>query len=111
MAEQEAAEYIDPNSGRASQPGGVAISHLGDQDGTPVDLGILDEPDDDEDEDVEDEPESDDDGEYPEDGTIPEVKDWVDDDLNRAQEAIDREHQRPNPRSTLLDYLESMLEG
>lgn len=46
---------------------------------------------------------------YPEDGTIPEVKDWIGDDLDRAQTAYDREQEKSNPRSTLLDYLDSLL--
>jgi hypothetical protein len=46
---------------------------------------------------------------YPEDGTIPEVKDWIGEDLDRAQTAYDREQEKSNPRSTLLDYLDSLL--
>lgn len=47
---------------------------------------------------------------YPTDGTIPDVKDWVGEDAQRAQAAYDREQDRPNgPRSTLLDYLSDLL--
>lgn len=46
---------------------------------------------------------------YPTDGTIPEVKRWVGEDADRAQVALDREGDRENPRSTLVDYLQDML--
>jgi hypothetical protein len=46
---------------------------------------------------------------YPTDGTIPEVKRWVGEDTDRAQVALDREGDRENPRSTLVDYLQDML--
>lgn len=49
------------------------------------------------------------DDDFPEDGTIPEVKEWIGDDLDRAQTAYDREQEKPNPRTTLLDYLDSLL--
>lgn len=46
---------------------------------------------------------------YPEDGTIAEVKEWIGEDLGRAETAYDREQERANPRSTLIEFLESML--
>jgi hypothetical protein len=46
---------------------------------------------------------------YPVDGNIPAVKAWVGDDLDRAQFALDAEREDSSPRSTLIDYLESML--
>jgi hypothetical protein len=46
---------------------------------------------------------------FPEDGTIPEVKEWIGDDLDRAQTVYDREQEKSNPRTTLLDYLDSLL--
>ena len=61
---------------------------------------------------VEPEPEDDDDevgDEYPEDGTIPAVKRWIGEDVERAQYAYDQEQQRDTPRSTLLEFLEDML--
>jgi hypothetical protein len=54
--------------------------------------------------------ESDSEVDYPEDGTIPDVKDWVGDDLGRAAEAYDIENERPTPRVTLLSYLEEMFD-
>jgi hypothetical protein len=50
-----------------------------------------------------------DEDDYPVDGTIPDIKDWIGDDLDRAQIAYDMEQDRPNPRSTLIGYLEEML--
>lgn len=58
---------------------------------------------------VEAEVTDDDDDGYPDDGTIPEVKEWIGDDLDRAQTAYDREQEKSTPRSTLLDYLDSLL--
>jgi len=50
------------------------------------------------------------DADYPEDGTIPDVKDWIGEDPDRAQEAYDREQDRPGgPRVTLVDYLNDLL--
>jgi hypothetical protein len=47
---------------------------------------------------------------YPEDGTIPEVKAWIGDSIERANEAFDRESDRANPRSTLIDWLQDFIE-
>jgi hypothetical protein len=50
------------------------------------------------------------DADYPEDGTIPDVKDWIGEDPDRAQEAYDREQDRAGgPRVTLVDYLNDLL--
>jgi len=56
------------------------------------------------------EPESTGSSDYPEDGTIPEVREWVGDDLDRAQEAYDREDDRPNgPRKGVVEFLDELL--
>jgi hypothetical protein len=54
-------------------------------------------------------PESENPDVYPEDGTIPDVKDWVGDDISRAHQAYDSENERDTPRVTLLAYLEEMF--
>lgn len=46
---------------------------------------------------------------YPEGGTIPEVKEWVGDDPDRAQDALDRENEGGSPRVTLVEHLQSLL--
>lgn len=43
-------------------------------------------------------------------GTINEVKAWVGDDKERAQAALDAENAKETPRSTLVDWLEGVLE-
>jgi hypothetical protein len=42
-------------------------------------------------------------------GTIAEVKDWVGDDKERAQAALDVENAKDNPRSTLVEWLEGVI--
>lgn len=42
---------------------------------------------------------------YPDTGTIADVKAWVGDDPDRAEYAIDQEEAKSTPRSTLLEYL------
>lgn len=42
-------------------------------------------------------------------GTIAEVKSWVGDDKERAQAALDVENEKDNPRSTLVDWLEDVI--
>lgn len=44
-------------------------------------------------------------------GTIPEIKDWVGDDSDRAQRALDAENANAKPRATLVGYLEGQLNG
>lgn len=46
---------------------------------------------------------------YPEDGTIPDVKAWVGDDLDRAEAALAAEMEKDPPRVTLVEYLENLL--
>jgi hypothetical protein len=43
-------------------------------------------------------------------GTINEIKAWVGDDQEKAQAALDAENEKENPRSTLVDWLEGVLE-
>lgn len=47
---------------------------------------------------------------YPEDGTIREVKEWIGDDTSRAEHAYERESAKDNPRVTLLEWLMDVLE-
>jgi hypothetical protein len=42
-------------------------------------------------------------------GTVPEILDWVDGDLERAQAALDHELENKNPRKGLVSELESLL--
>jgi hypothetical protein len=44
-------------------------------------------------------------------GTIPEIKDWVGDDTERAQRALDAENANEKPRKSLVGYLEDKLNG
>ena len=46
---------------------------------------------------------------YPEGGTIPDVKAWVGDDLDRAEAALAAEMEKDPPRVTLVEYLENLL--
>jgi hypothetical protein len=43
-------------------------------------------------------------------GTINEIKAWVGDDKEKAQAALDAENAKESPRSTLVDWLEGVLE-
>lgn len=45
------------------------------------------------------------------DGTVEEVKDWVGDDPDRAQQALDAENARPTPRTSLVTHLEGIANG
>lgn len=45
----------------------------------------------------------------PQDLTIRELLEWVGDDLDRAQRALDAEHDRPTPRKRAIADLEEML--
>lgn len=42
------------------------------------------------------------------DGTVDEVKEWVGDDPEKAQKALDAENESDTPRSTLVDHLEGL---
>ena len=42
-------------------------------------------------------------------GTAPEVIDWIGDDPDRAQAALDAENQRDKPRSTVTDHATAVL--
>lgn len=44
-------------------------------------------------------------------GTISEVKTWVGSDVDRAQEALDAENAKEEPRTTLVAYLEVLVSG
>jgi hypothetical protein len=44
-------------------------------------------------------------------GTISEIKDWVGDDKDRAQKALDAEKANEKPRKTLVEDLEDILNG
>lgn len=92
--------YLRPGAQRSEQ---VELQTKGWKAGVPVEpeLESAPEPEPETQEDLEDD--------YPEDGTIPEVKAWIGDDLDRAQVALDREGERDTPRVTLLDYLQDML--
>ena len=48
---------------------------------------------------------------YPESGTIAEVKEWVGDDRDRAEHAYDHEADSDNPRVTLISWLEDRAYG
>ena len=48
--------------------------------------------------------------EYPQDGTVADVLDWVGDDPELAQAALDAEEDRSKPRVTLIDQLETIIE-
>jgi len=43
-------------------------------------------------------------------GTSAEIQDWVGDDKERAQRALDKENENANPRKGLVKHLESMLD-
>lgn len=43
------------------------------------------------------------------DGTVDDVLEWVGDDRDRAQQALDNELTRPTPRTTLVEPLEELL--
>jgi hypothetical protein len=49
-------------------------------------------------------------GEVP-DGTVDEVKEWVGDDPDRAQQALDAENAKASPRSSLVAHLTAVAEG
>ena len=42
-------------------------------------------------------------------GTSAEIQDWVGDDLDRAQRALDKENENAQPRKGLVKHLETML--
>jgi hypothetical protein len=43
-------------------------------------------------------------------GTVPEILEWVGDDLEKAQAALDAEHESKNSRKGLVHELEQLLE-
>lgn len=44
-------------------------------------------------------------------GSVADVLEWVGDDLERAQQALDAEQERDTPRRTLVEPLTEMLDG
>lgn len=45
------------------------------------------------------------------DGTIAEVLEWVGEDVDRAQQALDEENYKDSPRKTLVDELEALIDS
>lgn len=45
------------------------------------------------------------------DGNISEINEWVGDDKDRAQLALDAENKEDNPRKTLVKHLEDIING
>lgn len=45
------------------------------------------------------------------DGNISEINEWVGDDKDRAQLALDAENEQENPRKTLVKHLEEVING
>jgi hypothetical protein len=49
--------------------------------------------------------------EHPEDFSVADIKEWVDQHADQADEVLDAERSRPSPRTTLVDWLEGFIES